>query len=145
MRLVEQARTLPVSASAVVHRGELLELLAQLRSGFHAALGEAQALLGNRDDVVEQGRREVERLLTEAQTERVRLVERTSVHREAQAEADRLLAQARAQAAAMQAEVEDYVDGKLANMEVVLTRTLQAVQRGRSRLAGHSELDDLRD
>ena len=76
--------------------------------------------------------------------ERARLVEKESVLREARAEAERLLTAAREQADAMRDEVEDYVDGKLANFEVVLAKTLAAVEKGRARLSGSSELDDLR-
>ena len=140
-----EARTLPMSASAVVHRDEVLALLEQLRAHTRDALSDAQELLAERDQVLEQGRQELERLREQAEAERAELVTRTSVHREATAEAERLLAQARAQADAMRADVEDYVDGKLANMEVVLTKTLDAVQRGRSRLSGASDLDQLRD
>jgi F0F1-type ATP synthase membrane subunit b/b' len=134
-----------MSASAVVHRGEVLELLAQLRGLLPTALTGARTLLGEREQVLEQGRREAEQLREQARAEQTRLVEQSSVHRQASAEAERLLAQAREQAGAMRAEVEDYVDGKLANMEVVLTKTLAAVQHGRARLSGHSELDELRD
>lgn len=133
-----------MSASAVVHRGEVLALLAQVRERVHAALAESQSLLGDRAGVVEQGRQEVERLREEALAERARLVEATSVHREATAQAERLLAHAGEQAAAMRAEVEDYVDSKLANFEVVLAKTLAAVQRGRARLMGQTEHDELR-
>ena len=45
----------------------------------------------------------------------------------------------------MRAEVEDYVDAKLANFEIVLTKTLRAVERGRQKLSGAHELDALRD
>ena len=134
-----------MSASAVVHRGEVLELVDQVRERLPSALSEARALLAERDGVLEKGRQEADVLRADAQVERARLVESSRIHREARAEADRLLESARAQADAMRAEVEDYVDGKLANMEVVLTRTLDAVQRGRSRLSGSSELDELRD
>lgn len=144
MQIVETARTLPMSASAVVHRDEVLGRLQQLRELVPAAVDDAQRLLGDRDEVVEEGRREVERLRAEALAERTRLVERESVLREARAEAERLLASAREQADAMRDEVEDYVDGKLANFEVVLAKTLAAVERGRARLSGSSEMDDLR-
>ena len=43
----------------------------------------------------------------------------------------------------MRREVDDYVDGKLANFEVVLQKTLSAVDRGRSKLKGRSDLDAL--
>ena len=144
VQMVEQARTLPMSASAVVHRDEVLELLEQVRSRTRAALSEAQAVLAGRDEVVQRGHEEVERLRAEALAERAELVARTSIHREAAAEAEPLLAQARDEAAAMRAEVEDYVDGKLANFEVVLSKTLAAVTKGRSRLSGETEHDQLR-
>ena len=143
--LVRTARTLPMSASAVVHRNEVLAQLQRLRELIPAAVDDAKAVLGDRDEVVEQGRREVERLREQAQAERARLVESSSVLREARAEADRVLAQAREQADALRAEVEDYVDSKLANFEVVLSKTLAAVERGRSRLSGATDHDDLRD
>jgi hypothetical protein len=43
----------------------------------------------------------------------------------------------------MQREVDDYIDGKLANFEVVLAKVLTAVERGRDKLRGRHELDDL--
>ncbi|MDX6222340.1 MAG: hypothetical protein QOD91_1394, partial [Frankiales bacterium] len=52
---------------------------------------------------------------------------------------------AREEAAGMRREVDDYVDTKLANFEVVLTRTLGAVERGRDKLRGRRESDDLDD
>jgi hypothetical protein len=45
----------------------------------------------------------------------------------------------------MRLEVEDYVDAKLANFEIVLTKTLSAVERGRQKLSGRHELEALRD
>ena len=40
-------------------------------------------------------------------------------------------------------EVEDYVDAKLANFEIVLSKTLSAVERGREKLSGRHELERL--
>ena len=145
MRTVEQARALPMSASAVIHRAEVLEQLDQVRELLPPALSDARALLAEREQLLARARQEAEQLREQAQGERTRLVENSGIHKEARAEADRLLASARAQADALRTEVDDYVDGKLANMEVVLTKTLAAVAQGRARLAGNSELDDLRD
>lgn len=143
--MVEQARTLPMSASAVLHRDEVLDRLGRLRALLPATLDQARSLLAHREELLEQGRREVEQLREQAQAERAALVARSAVLQQARAEADRLLDEARAQADALRAEVEDYVDGKLANFEVVLSKTLAAVERGRARLSGGSELDALRD
>jgi hypothetical protein len=53
----------------------------------------------------------------------------------------------------MQREIDDYIDAKLANFEIVLTKTLEAVARGRDKIAGrraaeelsHIELPELED
>ncbi|MCU1693143.1 MAG: hypothetical protein JWM64_2234 [Frankiales bacterium] len=143
VRLVEAARAMPMSSSVMVHRGEVLELLDELRALLPRVLDRAQQVLGDRDAVVEQGRREADRLLDEAARERDRLVGETEVHRRAADEAARLLEDAQAQAETMRVQVDDYVDGKLANFEIVLHKTLEAVERGREKLAGRSALDEL--
>jgi hypothetical protein len=45
----------------------------------------------------------------------------------------------------MRRETDDYVDGKLANFEVALHRTLDAVQKGRDKIRGRHAYDDLGD
>ena len=143
--MVESARSMPMSASCVVNRAELLELLEQLRGQLPEAFDEAQNLLGDKDAVVQEGREEAARIVAEARRERARLVAQTEVHQEAVAESERLLEESRASAEAMRLEVEDYVDAKLANFEIVLTKTLSAVERGRQKLSGRHELEALRD
>ncbi len=142
--VVTHARSMPLSASCVVNRAEVLGLLEQLRARLPEALGKAQDVLGDRAGVVDDGCREAERVLERAQGERRRMLAGTDLLSDAQGEADRLLQEAHEQAEAVRAEVEDYVDVKLATFEVVLTRTLEAVERGRLQLSGAHELDVLR-
>jgi cell division septum initiation protein DivIVA len=139
--MVEGARAMPMSASCVVNRAEVLGLLQDLEGLLPDTLSRAQEVLGDKQGVVEEGRREAEAIIAGAQAERRRLVEATEVHAEASVEAQRLLAEARGAADAMRVEVEDYVDAKLANFEIVLTKTLAAVERGRQKLSGRHELE----
>lgn len=143
--IVEGARSMPMSASCVINRTEVLALLQDVRAQLPQALVRAQEVLGDRDAVLEDGRREAERVLALAARERHQLLAQTDLIQEAEAEAARVLEDARELADAMRAEVEDYVDGKLANFEIVLGKTLEAVERGRRKLSGRHELDDLRE
>ena len=142
-RLVESARAMPMSASCVVNRSELLALLADLGALLPEAMTRAQSVLQDKDSVVEDGRREAARIIDEARAERDRMLTEYEVYAAAQEEAERMLAEARASSETMRAEVEDYVDAKLANFEIVLTKTLSAVERGRQKLSGRHELDAL--
>jgi vacuolar-type H+-ATPase subunit H len=141
--MVESARAMPMSASCVVNRADLLESLTDLESLLPDTITRAQAVLGDKLGVVEEGRREAAQIIADAHEERRRLIEATQVHQEASSEATRLLDEARTSADAMRVEVEDYVDAKLANFEIVLTKTLSAVERGREKLSGRHELDRL--
>lgn len=142
-RLVREARGMPMSASCVVHRDEVLGLLDDVQRRLPDELGRASALLGDKDAVVAEGRAEAERIVAAAKVEQKALVSQSAVHKAARAEAEQLIAQAREESEAMRLEVEDYVDAKLANFEIVIAKTLDAVQRGRARLHGESELDRL--
>ena len=141
--LVESARSLPMSASCVVNRDDLQTLLTEIESLLPATITRAQEVLGDKQAVVEEGRREAEQIIAAARAERRRLIETTEVFAEASHEADRMLEEARESAEAMRTEVEDYVDAKLANFEIVLSKTLAAVERGRQKLSGRHELEAL--
>jgi vacuolar-type H+-ATPase subunit H len=131
---VENSRSMPMSASIVVNKAELIAMLAELREALPTELAQAQQTVQQGDQVVEEARREAERIVREAQGERARLVSATEVAMRAQAEADRLLAEARSESEEERREADDYVDSKLANFEVVLTKTLGAIGRGRTKL-----------
>ncbi|MEU1628381.1 cell division initiation protein [Streptomyces sp. NPDC020096] len=133
---VEGARSMPMSASCVVNRGELLALLSEVRNALPDSLSQAQALLGDRELMVAEAQAEAERIIASAHEQRGSLVSDTEVARRSQAEADRILAEARQEAEEIRAEADEYVDSKLANFEVVLTKTLGSVDRGREKLLG---------
>ncbi|MGW7266723.1 ATP synthase F0 subunit B [Streptomyces sp. NPDC054842] len=133
---VSGARSMPMSASCVVNRAELLSMLEELRQALPGSLAQAQELIGGREQLVEQARQEAERIIENAHAERGSLISDTEVARRSQNEADRILAEARQEAEEIRAEADDYVDSKLANFEVVLTKTLGSVGRGREKLLG---------
>ncbi|MER8118284.1 cell division initiation protein [Streptomyces sp. SID8366] len=133
---VAGARAMPMSASCVINRADLLALLEEVRQALPGSLAQAQELIGDREQMVEQARQEADRIIETAHAERGSLVSGTEVARRSQTEADRILTEARQEAEEVRAEADDYVDSKLANFEVVLTKTLGSVGRGREKLLG---------
>ncbi|MEV0320631.1 cell division initiation protein [Streptomyces sp. NPDC050658] len=133
---VGSARSMPMSASCVVNRADLLSMLEEVRQALPGSLAQAQELIGGREQLVEQARQEAERIIESAHAERGSLISDTEVARNSQGEAARILAEARQAAEEVRVEADDYVDSKLANFEVVLTKTLGSVGRGREKLLG---------
>ena len=141
--LIDNARAMPMSASCVVNRSEVLALIDELRGTLPAEIAEAQRVLDDKGAVIAEGHEEAARLLESAKAERARLVARTDIVRDATREAEQVLTAARSDAERMRAEIDDYVDSKLANFEVVLHKTLQAVEKGRAKISGRHELEAL--
>ncbi|HWG22864.1 hypothetical protein [Actinospica sp.] len=136
IEIVESARAMPMSTSCVINRAQVLELLDQLKHGLPEEMDRARRVLSDRESVLEDGRREAERMMERTRGERDSIINNTDISREAQDAAGRMLSQARREADQVRADADEYVDQKLANFEVVLTKTLQAVGRGRDKMRG---------
>lgn len=141
--MVEEARSVPLSASCVVHRGELLELLDEARNLLPHDFSTAQNVISSRDAILEEGQGSAEQLVAMAREEVARMVEQTAIVQAARDESQRILAQVRETADREREEVETYIDSRLATLEVILAKTSDAVARGRERLAGAHDNDAL--
>jgi hypothetical protein len=141
--MVEEARGVPLSASCVVHRGEMLELLDEARAALPTDLESAQKLLAVRDAIIEEGRVSAEQMIAMAREDVERMVEQTSIVQIARDESRKIIDDARDLAQQEKDEVEEYIDGRLATLEVILNKTQDAVARGRERLAGANDKDVL--
>ena len=141
--LIEEARGVPLSASCVVHRGEILEILDGARVALPTDLDQAIEIISSRDLIIEEARTSAEHMIATAREDVARMVEQTAIVQAARDEAQRILDDARALADEERAEVESYIDGRLATLEVILNKTMESVARGRERLEGAGDKDVL--
>jgi cell division septum initiation protein DivIVA len=91
-------------------------------------------------------------IIEQAREERSRMLARAEVVQAAETEAKRIVVEARGEADRLAHEADDYVDAKLANVEIVLNKLLRTIGRGREQLrrrleahAGHVEPLELDD
>ena len=132
--LVGNARPMPLSASVMINRDEVLELLEEALGRLPDELRSARWLLKERDDFLAKMHREGDDILDQARARAERMVQRTEVVRTAQHTARTIVDEAEAEARRLRHEAEDFCDQKLAQFEIVLDRTIKTVQAGRSRL-----------
>jgi F0F1-type ATP synthase membrane subunit b/b' len=118
----------------------MINLLDQVRADLPGELRRATALLDERDKIVDAGRREAERIITEAEAEHTRLVSINEIVVSAEHEASRMINEARAETQRLRDEVDDYVDTALANFEQFLTRSLASIERGRDKMHALREI-----
>lgn len=141
--VVEEARGVPLSASCVVHRGEMLEILEGARELLPKDLFTAEVIIADKEQIIEEGRISAEAMIATAREDVARMVEQTAIVQAARDEAQRILDEARDIAENERHEVEAYIDGRLATLEVILNKTMDAVARGRERLEGADDKDVL--
>ena len=132
--MVRGAKAMPMSASCLVNRAELLEQLQWLREELPANLDHADALLSEREAVLTAAREEAGRILEGAQSERAQLIEQTDVLVSARARAAEVTTQARGESVRLLGDADDYVDRKLSEFEVFLGQVASQVNNGRLRL-----------
>jgi cell division septum initiation protein DivIVA len=138
--LAEGARSVPMSRNCMIDRGELINLLDQLRGELPGELRRSAALLEERDKILEAGRSEAERIIAEGEAEHARLVSINEITVSAEHEAARIVGEARNEGQRLRDEVDDYVDTALANFEQFLTRSLASIERGRDKMHALREI-----
>lgn len=132
--LIEDAKAMPLSASCIVNRQQVLDLIEEIRLLLPEAVHRADELLADREAVVQDGRREADRILERARADADRMVSQHEVYLAAVSEAQALREDVAEETARKRRETDDYIDAKLATFEITLQKTLQTVERGRDRL-----------
>ena len=107
------------------------ELLVRAQAEAEDLLADAEAEARR---LIEEGRAHREALIAEAVAEHERLITETEVYQGAVARADELGAQTATDVARMRAEVDQYVDSRLADFGTTLERMLRSVEKARTTL-----------
>jgi hypothetical protein len=137
---VDEARSVPMSASVMINRTDFHDLLDALEKAINDTLSEATEVVGDRDAVLALGTTQAEEIVRAAESERERLMSDTDVFRLAESRAAEIIDAAQRAAYELQAETDQYVEEKLANFELTLDRTIDVLRDGRARHSGGHRL-----
>jgi len=132
--LIAAARPMPLSASAMINKEEVLELLDEAIGRLPDELREARWLRKEREEYLAKMRADGDEITDAARARAEQMVQRTEVVKAAEHRARRILDSAEAEARRLRLECEDFCDQKLASFEIVLERTLKLVGSGREKL-----------
>lgn len=139
--LVTHARSMPMSASCVVNRTEVLAAIDEVIGLLPDEFAEAQRVLDTAVDNIAGGRAEADRIIREAHNQATYRAEDSETVRVAQDLVARLRAEAEAEAAALRRETDVFVDSRMASFESVLHKMASQVRIARLRLSERSSLD----
>ncbi|GAA2101844.1 hypothetical protein GCM10009841_17870 [Microlunatus panaciterrae] len=139
--LIANARAMPMSASCVINRGDVLAAIDDVIEHLPGEIARAQGVIDESRAKVAEGEAEAGRILGEAREHATRLAQHSEVVRVAEELAAKIRADAEEEAAALRKETDTFIDSRMASFESVLHKTASQVKTARSRLAERSELD----
>jgi hypothetical protein len=134
--IIATARTIPLSASPMINRDEIIELLEESLHRFPDDLRQARWMLKERDEFLAKTQREADDILESARAQSERMVQRTEVVRASEQRARQVIDSAETEARRMRHEVDDFCDQRLASFQIVLEKVHKAVMQGREKLNG---------
>ncbi|GEL47883.1 hypothetical protein KQI48_13440 [Cellulomonas hominis] len=132
---VGTARAMPMSASVLVSRAELLDLVTQAREALPTQIGRADEVLAAADAERAAARADAERIEAAARRRAAELVEQEAVVAQAADRAAEIVREAEETARGLRRDADDYCDRRLADFEIDLGKVLSQVQAGRAKLA----------
>ena len=128
---------MPMSSSAVINRADVLAQIDALEAALPQAFAESDKVFSERDALVAGAR--WNRPTGSSSRPRTSTSGWSPTPRSTGSPSTRPTRSAAASSASARrcaSETDEYVDGRLANLEITLTKTLEAVTRGRDRLHG---------
>ncbi len=128
--LLNQSRPFPFTHNVMVDEDRMLDLIDQMRVAIPDEVKKGQQLMAQRDRILAQAQEEANRTLSIAREKSEQLVERDAIVQAAQARAEQIVIQARADIENTKHDADDYVVETLTKLEIELDRYLSQVRNG---------------
>lgn len=139
--LVQQAKNVPMSASCMVNRAEVLALIDAARAGLDEELAKANKVAETSYDTLVRAQAEAEQIVKAAEEKAEFLAGQSEVMQRARRQAAQVEARVQAETDALRREADAYVDTRIAGFEAGLAKTMTQIKTMRARLASRSGLD----
>ena len=137
--LVHNAKAVPLTDQVRIDREEIYDILDQMRATIPEEIKQARWIVKERQEMLAEAKRECDRILGEAREQAAREASQTEIVKLAERQAQEIVDDARREAREQKLETEDWIDQMLSTLEMNLDKFLGAVRRGRERLHERSQ------
>jgi cell division septum initiation protein DivIVA len=141
--LVKRAKHVPFSDDVRVNQQEIRAMLEEIRAALPEEIKEARWIVQERQQLLNEAKREAERIAEQAHEHQAELVSRHELIRQAERAAE-IIERARAHERELRLGADSYADETLTTLELNLTKRIAAIQRGRGRLRSSDQRAELR-
>lgn len=132
--MIKEGKKIPLYNKTAIDQHRFLDRLDRIRAILPEELDTARLLLADRERIVEEACAQADQYVEHSRDQAARLLEENEITRNAMQMADQIVARAQEVSRDIRRDANDYADGVLTHMEMVLRRGLEAVSHGKEDL-----------
>ena len=129
--ILDSSKRIPFSSNVIVNSEGIYDMLDELRNSLPEEFKQSRWIVKERENMIEEAKRQAERIIRDTEEKAAVLVSETEIMKRANRKAEEIMSTIEARARTIRLEAEDYADEKLANLEAVLHKLINAVGKGR--------------
>jgi cell division septum initiation protein DivIVA len=132
--IIDNAPEIPLTGRVLLDSDELLELIEKIRNAVPEEVKRAEMVSTEKDRVISEGQQRAERIIAQAKEQAARMLKESEIYRQAQQEAKQILAEAHQRAQELIKGSEEYAFNVLSELHETLDKTIKVVARGQEEL-----------
>lgn len=133
--MIKDSKKMPFSGSkAVIESNRFLDRLDRIRAILPEELETARILIDQKDRIVHEACAEAEKFMEQSKDKVARMVDDNEITRNAMSVAEEIVNKAEQVSLEIRRDANEYAEGVLSHMEIVLRRGLEAVTQGKDEL-----------
>ncbi|MBB6217824.1 vacuolar-type H+-ATPase subunit H [Anaerosolibacter carboniphilus] len=134
--IVENSSTIPFAGKTLVDRGDILDIIKEIRIQLPDEVKQAQWIKEERQRILVDAQQEAEAIMKDARTHIEEMVEKDEITRLAQKRAEEIIEQGQAHAKEIRLGARQYADELLAGIEESLEKLGNTIKHNRKELKG---------
>ena len=132
--LIQDARSMPLASDkCIIERDKALDMLDEIIAQLPAELKQSRTIVGSRNELIGQARREAENIIRKAQEQAEQMVSQQAIYNEARRQCVEMVEQTKAQIAGLRKASNDYMDDALRRTEEAIAQSLTDVKETRAK------------
>lgn len=132
--MIKDGKKVPLSGKSLLDGHIILERVDRIRAILPEELHNARLIIHEKDRIVTEACAEADEFMEESKGKIARLVDESEITKNAMKVADEIIFKSEHVAKEIRRDANEYAEGVLAHMEIVLTKGLEAVSEGKMEL-----------
>jgi len=131
VKLLDGCKKIPFSGNIVINGEEIYDLIEELQNMMPKEFKQSRWIVMERKNMLEETKKQAKKILDSAQEKADVLVGETEIMKRSSRRSEEMMSTIETRARTIRRETDDFADEKLAELEAVLHKLLNSIEKGR--------------